>query len=206
MCRARQYVCALRTPYSRSAPLARVPGSVLDSGKAVAALLANGGAAIDYLEVIGAGKSLSKPSLPYIAVPTTAGTGAEVTKNAVLLSPEHNVKVSLRSDFMLPSVAVVDPLLTVTTPAAVTRRYATAEAWWCVFAWTSTRRTFPSDPMGCGRCSTLPAVGWTHSRSASSPSFRTWRPRSLMVRSCWQCGDGSCVAECHTTVTNTPAR
>lgn len=95
-------------------------GSVLDTGKAIAALLTNGGALMDYLEVIGEGKPLSQPSAPYIALPTTAGTGAEVTRNAVLESPRHRVKVSMRSLYMLPRVAVVDPLLTHSMPPAVT--------------------------------------------------------------------------------------
>jgi alcohol dehydrogenase class IV len=95
-------------------------GSVLDTGKAVAALLTNGGDPLDYLEVIGAGKKITKPSAPYVAVPTTAGTGAEVTKNAVLSSDEHHVKVSLRSHLMLPRVALVDPELTHSMPPAVT--------------------------------------------------------------------------------------
>jgi alcohol dehydrogenase class IV len=83
-------------------------------------LVANGGDPLDYLEVIGAGKSLARPSLPYIAIPTTAGTGSEVTRNAVLESPEHRVKVSLRSAFMLPTVALVDPVLTHDVPPAIT--------------------------------------------------------------------------------------
>jgi alcohol dehydrogenase class IV len=95
-------------------------GSAIDAGKAVAALLANGGDPLDYLEVIGAGKSLSVPSAPFIAVPTTAGTGAEVTRNAVLASPEHRVKASLRSPLILPRLAVVDPELTFGLPPAVT--------------------------------------------------------------------------------------
>lgn len=95
-------------------------GSVLDTGKAVAALLANPGDPLDYLEVIGRGRSLDRPSLPYIAIPTTAGTGAEVTKNAVVASPEHGVKVSLRSPFMLPRLAIVDPDLTQSLPPGVT--------------------------------------------------------------------------------------
>jgi len=95
-------------------------GSVLDSGKAIAALLANGGDPLDYLEVIGRGLPLTHPSASYIAIPTTAGTGAEVTRNAVLRSPQHSVKVSLRSPFMLPRLALVDPLLTHTVPPAVT--------------------------------------------------------------------------------------
>ena len=95
-------------------------GSALDSGKAVAAMLANEGKLIDYLEVVGSGKPLTKPSLPFIAIPTTAGTGSEVTRNAVLASAEHRVKVSLRSTFMLPKVALVDPELTYDLPPALT--------------------------------------------------------------------------------------
>jgi alcohol dehydrogenase class IV len=95
-------------------------GSALDAGKAIAAMLANPGELLDYLEVIGRGKALAKPSVPFIAIPTTAGTGSEVTRNAVLASPEHRVKVSLRSPFMLPKVAVVDPELTYDLPPAVT--------------------------------------------------------------------------------------
>jgi alcohol dehydrogenase class IV len=95
-------------------------GSALDTGKAIAALLANGGNPLDYLEVIGRGQPLTRPALPCIAVPTTAGTGAEVTRNAVLASPEQHVKVSLRSPFMLPRLAVVDPLLTHSMPPELT--------------------------------------------------------------------------------------
>jgi alcohol dehydrogenase class IV len=95
-------------------------GSVLDTGKAIAALMTNGGDLLDYLEVIGKGKPLTQPSAPFIAIPTTAGTGAEVTRNAVLTSPEHRVKVSLRSPLMLPRVALVDPELTYSLPPAVT--------------------------------------------------------------------------------------
>ncbi len=87
-------------------------GSVIDTAKAVAALLANPGDPFDYLEVIGDGQPLTKPAIPCVAIPTTAGTGAEVTRNAVLRSAEHNVKVSLRSATMLPRVAIVDPVLT----------------------------------------------------------------------------------------------
>lgn len=95
-------------------------GSALDTGKAVAALLTNGGDPLDYLEVIGQGQPLVRPSAPYIAIPTTAGTGAEVTRNAVLASPEHHVKVSLRSPLMLPRLALVDPELTYSMPPEVT--------------------------------------------------------------------------------------
>lgn len=95
-------------------------GSAVDAGKAIAALATNPGAALDYLEVIGAGKALTERPLPYVAIPTTAGTGAEVTRNAVLASPEHAVKVSLRSPLILPLLALVDPELTYSLPADVT--------------------------------------------------------------------------------------
>ncbi len=95
-------------------------GSAMDAAKAIAALAANGGDPLDYLEVIGRGQALSRPALPCIAIPTTAGTGAEVTRNAVLASPEHGVKVSLRSATMLPRLALVDPELTYGLPPAVT--------------------------------------------------------------------------------------
>jgi alcohol dehydrogenase class IV len=95
-------------------------GSAIDAAKAVAALAANGGDPLDYLEVVGRGQSLMQPSLPCIAIPTTAGTGAEVTRNAVLASPEHGIKASLRSPTMLPRLALVDPELTYSLPSAVT--------------------------------------------------------------------------------------
>ena len=95
-------------------------GSVIDAGKTIAAMLTNDGELLDYLEIIGRGKALTKPSAPFIAIPTTAGTGAEVTRNAVLASPEHKVKVSLRSPLMLPTIAVIDPELTCDLPPALT--------------------------------------------------------------------------------------
>ncbi len=94
-------------------------GSVIDTGKASAALIPNEGEVIDYLEVIGAGRKLSATPLPFIALPTTAGTGAEVSKNAVLGSKAHRVKVSLRDNRMLADIALVDPLLTHSLPPAV---------------------------------------------------------------------------------------
>ncbi|HWN93967.1 MAG TPA: iron-containing alcohol dehydrogenase [Methylomirabilota bacterium] len=95
-------------------------GSVIDGGKAIAALATNRRAVLDYLEVIGKAQPLTETPLPFIAVPTTAGTGAEVTRNAVLHSPEHGVKVSLRSPLMLPRLALVDPELTWELPPALT--------------------------------------------------------------------------------------
>ncbi|WP_433203117.1 iron-containing alcohol dehydrogenase [Dactylosporangium sp. CS-047395] len=95
-------------------------GSVLDLGKAVAALLGNGTDPLDHLEVVGRGRPFARPSAPFVAVPTTAGTGAEVTANAVLAVASAGVKASLRGPSLLPSVALVDPLLTLGCPPAVT--------------------------------------------------------------------------------------
>lgn len=95
-------------------------GSVIDAAKAIAGLYTNGTDPYEYLEVIGRGKPLLNRALPFIAVPTTAGAGAEVTRNAVLESPEHGVKVSLRSPFLLPAAAVIDPQLTLSLPKRVT--------------------------------------------------------------------------------------
>ncbi len=95
-------------------------GSAIDAAKAIAALAPNSGDPLDYLEVIGRGAHLERPPLPVIAVPTTAGAGSEVTRNAVLYSPEHRVKASLRSPLLLPRAAIVDPELTYGLPPAVT--------------------------------------------------------------------------------------
>ncbi|HEV2694829.1 MAG TPA: iron-containing alcohol dehydrogenase [Verrucomicrobiae bacterium] len=95
-------------------------GSVIDAGKAIAAMMTNHGALFDHLEIIGRGQPLTKRPAPFVAIPTTAGTGAEVTRNAVLASPEHKVKVSLRSAAMLPRLAIIDPELTYDLPPALT--------------------------------------------------------------------------------------
>lgn len=95
-------------------------GSVIDTGKAIAALLTNPGDPLDYLEVIGRGQPLQIPSAPLIAAPTTAGTGAEVTRNAVLSVPSHQIKVSLRSPTMLPRLALIDPEMTYSMPPELT--------------------------------------------------------------------------------------
>jgi alcohol dehydrogenase class IV len=95
-------------------------GSVLDLAKTVAMLLGNGGDPLDYLEMVGRGLPVGRPSVPFVAVPTTAGTGSEVTANAVLTDTRHGVKASVRGPLMLARVALVDPLLTVDCPPAVT--------------------------------------------------------------------------------------
>ena len=116
-------------------------GSVIDTGKAVAMLLANGGDPLDYLEVVGAGRAITVPAVPCVAVPTTAGTGAEVTANAVLAVPSHRVKASLRSPLMLPRVALVDPLLTVSCPPPVTAASGLDALTQCLEPFVSVRAT-----------------------------------------------------------------
>ncbi|HET9954191.1 MAG TPA: iron-containing alcohol dehydrogenase, partial [Polyangiaceae bacterium] len=96
-------------------------GSVLDAAKAIAALATNGGEPLDFLEVVGRGLPLRERSLPALLLPTTSGTGSEVTRNAVLQVESERVKVSLRSPWMLPTLALVDPELTLSVPPAVTR-------------------------------------------------------------------------------------
>jgi alcohol dehydrogenase class IV len=116
-------------------------GSVIDTGKAIAMLLGNGGDPLDYLEVVGSGQKITEPAVPCVAVPTTAGTGAEVTANAVLASPAHRVKASLRSPLMIPRVALVDPQLTVSCPPAVTAASGMDALTQCLEPYVSPRAT-----------------------------------------------------------------
>lgn len=95
-------------------------GSIIDTGKMLAALMQNPGDILDYVEVIGEGKPLSVPSLPFIAIPTTSGTGAEATKNGVLSFPSLQAKVSLRSPTMLADLVLIDASLTLSVPKNVT--------------------------------------------------------------------------------------
>jgi alcohol dehydrogenase class IV len=116
-------------------------GSVIDTGKAVAMLLGNGGGPLDYLEVVGSGRKITKPAAPLVAVPTTAGTGAEVTANAVLAVPSHGLKASLRSPLMIPRVALVDPELTMSCPPAVTAASGMDALTQCLEPYVSVRAT-----------------------------------------------------------------
>jgi alcohol dehydrogenase class IV len=95
-------------------------GSVIDTGKVVSAMLNNPGEISDYLEIVGMNLPLQNKPAPFIAVPTTAGTGSEVTKNAVLVIPTKKIKVSMRSNMMIPQIAIIDPELTVSMPSPVT--------------------------------------------------------------------------------------
>jgi len=95
-------------------------GAVIDLGKAVAAMATAPGPVLEHLEIVGRGLPLTAAPLPFAALPTTAGTGAEVTKNAVIGVPEHRRKVSLRDDRMIADIAIVDPALTDGCPRTVT--------------------------------------------------------------------------------------
>ena len=111
---------ATTRPFAPDWVVALGGGAVLDRGKARAALIPSPTPLMDHLEVLGRGLSLSAAPLPFIALPTTAGTGAEVTKNAVIGSPDHRRKVSLRDDRMVARLAIVDPALTDHCPWKVT--------------------------------------------------------------------------------------
>ena len=112
-------------------------GSAIDAAKAVAGLLANGGVASDYMEVVGKGQKITKPAAPWIAIPTTAGTGAEVTRNAVIGWPEKKFKASLRSELLMARVALIDPALHVDVPRDVTARSGMDALCQCIEAYVS---------------------------------------------------------------------
>jgi alcohol dehydrogenase class IV len=120
-------------------------GSAIDAAKAIAALAANDGDVLDYLEAVGQGKPLERAPLPFIAVPTTAGTGSEVTRNAVLGSPEHRVKASLRSRSMIARAAVIDPELTLGLPPAMTANTGMDALTQCIEPYVSARANAIAD-------------------------------------------------------------
>ncbi len=91
-------------------------GSAMDVGKAAAVLCTQPGTVHEHYR----GRPLSERRLPFVSVPTTAGTGAEVTNNAVLIDPERGIKESLRGAHLFATAAVVDPELTVSMPPEIT--------------------------------------------------------------------------------------
>lgn len=124
-------------------------GSAIDCAKAVAALLTNGGVPLDYMEVVGRGMKIINPSAPWIAIPTTAGTGAEATRNAVvaLSSSPTPFKASIRSEHLLPRLILIDPRLHVAVPPAVTARSGMDALCQCIEAYTSTNANAMTDPL-----------------------------------------------------------
>ncbi|WP_309134732.1 iron-containing alcohol dehydrogenase [Cellulomonas sp.] len=122
-------------------------GSVVDTAKAVAALCRGDGDVLDHLEVVGAGRPLPADAPPVVAVPTTAGTGAEVTANAPVRVPERGVKASLRGRTLQPAVAVVDPVLTLGCPPDVTASSGADALTQCLEAFTTPRATPLTDPL-----------------------------------------------------------
>ena len=122
-------------------------GSAIDAAKAVAGLLANGGVASDYMEVVGKGRKITRPAVPWIAIPTTAGTGAEVTRNAVIGWPEKKFKASIRSELLMAKVALIDPQLGVDVPREVTARSGADALCQCIEAYVSTGANPMTDPI-----------------------------------------------------------
>ena len=122
-------------------------GAVIDAGKAIAALVPATRPILDHLEVVGRGLPLDAAPLPFAALPTTAGTGAEVTRNAVIGVPEHRRKVSLRDARMLPRLAVVDPALTDVCPRAVTLASGLDALTQVIEPFTSTRANAMTDAL-----------------------------------------------------------
>lgn len=114
-------------------------GSVIDAGKAISAMSRQPEDLWHYIEIVGKGRPLTITPLPYIAIPTTAGTGAEVTRNAVLSSPEHRVKASLRHPSMLPRLAIIDPELTLHCPPDITAASGMDAFIQCLEAYVSCR-------------------------------------------------------------------
>jgi len=122
-------------------------GSAIDAAKAVAGLLTNGGSAVDYMEVVGAGRKITKPAVPWVAVPTTAGTGAEATRNAVIGLPEKKFKASIRGEQLLAHVAVIDPDLGAYVPPDVTARTGMDALCQLIESYTSTGANVVTDGM-----------------------------------------------------------
>jgi alcohol dehydrogenase class IV len=141
-------------------------GSVLDTAKAAAALAANPGGALDYLEVVGAGGALPAAPLPVVALPTTAGTGSEVTRNAVVAVPERRAKASIRHAGMLPRLALVDSTLTYDNPPALTASCGMDALTQLLEAYVSRRAT----PLTDGMClQGLALAAWALPRAYERP-------------------------------------
>jgi alcohol dehydrogenase class IV len=162
-------------------------GSVLDVAKAIAALATNGGSALDYLEAVGRGRKIVRAPLPFVAVPTTAGSGSEATKNSPLLVPEIGAKRSLRSDLMVPRAAVIDPDLSGSAPGPVAAAAALDALTHLIESYTSTGAQPTTDALAlAGVRRAVPGLR-ALARGASSPESNA----ALAVASFW---GGICLA------------
>lgn len=128
-------------------------GAALDLGKALAGLIPAPEGPMQHLEVVGKGLPLKADPLPFVALPTTAGTGAEVTKNAVIGLPEMGRKVSLRDDRMVARLAIVDPALTDGCPKGVTLASGLDAVTQVIEPFVSVKATLYTDVL------TRPAIG-----------------------------------------------
>lgn len=156
-------------------------GSALDAAKAIAALATQPGDVLDYLEVIGGGRPLAAPPLPCVAVPTTAGTGSEVTRNAVLGSPAQGVKVSLRSPLMLPRAAVIDPELTLSLPPSATATTGLDALAQLIEPFVAVKR----QPLTDAVCRTgLARVAWALRKACGDPTDRAAREAMSLASLC----------------------
>ena len=163
-------------------------GSAIDAGKAIAALGPNPSDVLEYLEIIGKGKPLDVLPCPFIAIPTTAGTGSEVTRNAVLGSPEHGVKASLRSPWMLPRVAIVDPDLTLALPPTITAYTGMDALTQLIEPYVSCRANPFTDALCRDGCASWPVVLRGLTRTAATPR----RGPGCRMRACSAGGAGQC--------------
>lgn len=183
-------------------------GSAIDAAKAAAGLLANPGDIFDYLEVVGRGLPLPRPAAPWMAIPTTAGTGAEVTRNAVLGVPEKGVKVSWRSPHLLARVALVDPELTLELPPAVTAASGMDALTQLLEAYVSSR----ANPMTDALCAAgLPRAARAFPGYGATPGTwrraRSSRSRASGAASRWPTpASGPCTASRRQSAGSSPPR
>ncbi|MGA2784041.1 MAG: hydroxyacid-oxoacid transhydrogenase [Candidatus Bathyarchaeia archaeon] len=124
-------------------------GSSVDIAKIVAMLMVHGGSVLDYADMpFGRGKKVSGKGLPLIAVPTTSGTGTEVSPAAILSIPDQKAKVGMSSNYLRPDVAIVDPLLAVTVPPGTTAATGMDALAHALESYTTRRYSDKPDPHG----------------------------------------------------------
>lgn len=139
-------------------------GASVDLAKAVAGLAAqpDPGSVVDYLEGVGTGRKLTVPTLPVVAMPTTAGTGAEATRNTVISSHSPAYKKSLRADGMMPALVLIDPELAVGLPRTVTAHSGMDALTQLIESYISCRATAATRRLSAAGLVT----GWTALRAA----------------------------------------